>query len=64
MANIMQLMLLILKTCLDENKRIAKLGGHAAKSAREDLEKNLGKSVITPNNNLNYQYRGKKEISD
>ena len=28
---------------LEENKKIAKLGGHAAKSARDDLEKNLGK---------------------
>ena len=28
---------------LEANKKIAKLGGHAAKSARDDLEKNLGK---------------------
>ena len=41
---------------LEANKKIAKLGGHAAKSARDDLEKNLGKSVITPENNLNYEY--------
>ena len=41
---------------LEENKKIAKLGGHAAKSARDDLEKNLGESVITSNNNLDYQY--------
>ena len=41
---------------LEANKKIAKLGGHAAKSAREDLEKNLGESVITSNNNLNYKY--------
>ena len=41
---------------LEENKKIAKLGGHAAKSARDDLEKNLGKSVITTDNNLNYKY--------
>ena len=37
-------------------KEIAKLGGHAAKSARDDLEKNLGRTVITSNNNLNYRY--------
>lgn len=42
---------------LEENKKIAKLGGHAAKSARDDLEKNLGKSVITSENNLNYKYK-------
>lgn len=41
---------------LEENKKIAKLGGHAAKSAKEDLEKNLGESIITPNNNLAYKY--------
>ena len=41
---------------LEANKKIAKLGGHAAKSARDDLEKNLGESVITSDNNLNYNY--------
>ena len=41
---------------LEANKKIAKLGGHAAKSARDDLEKNLGASVITTENNLNYKY--------
>ena len=41
---------------LEANKKIAKLGGHAAKSARDDLEKNLGESVITSGNNLNYKY--------
>ena len=37
-------------------KEIARLGGHAAKVAREDIEKNLGKSVISDKNALNYQY--------
>ena len=41
---------------LEANKKIAKLGGHAAKSARDDLEKNLEASVITSKNNLNYKY--------
>ncbi len=41
---------------LDQNKKIAKMGGHAAKVAREDIEKNLGKSVISNENTLNYQY--------
>ena len=41
---------------LEKNKKMARLGGHAAKSARDDLEKNLGKSVITSENNLNYKY--------
>lgn len=41
---------------LEANKKVARLGGHAAKSARDDLEKNLGASVITSENNLNYKY--------
>ena len=41
---------------LEENKQIAKMGGHAAKVAKEDIEKNLGKKVITSDNNLKYKY--------
>lgn len=41
---------------LEQNKKIAKMGGHTAKVARDDLEKNLGKTVITSQNNLHYQY--------
>ena len=41
---------------LKENKKIAKMGGHAAKVAREDIEKNLGESVISKSNALNYKY--------
>ncbi len=41
---------------LEENKQIAKMSGHAAKVAREDIEKNLGKSVITSKNTLHYKY--------
>ena len=41
---------------LEQNKKIAKMGGHAAKVARDDIEKNLGKSVISSSNALNYQY--------
>lgn len=32
------------------------MGGHAAKVARDDIEKNIGKSVISSENALNYQY--------
>ena len=45
---------------LEQNKVIAKMGGHAAKAARKDIEKNLGKSVISNQNNLNYQYLDEK----
>ena len=41
---------------LNENIKIAKMGGHAAKVARDDIEKNLGESVVTRDNRLNYKY--------
>ena len=41
---------------LDENRKVAKMGGHAAKVAREDIEKNLGESVVTKKNALDYGY--------
>lgn len=41
---------------LKENRKMAKMGGHAAKVARADIEKNLGKSVISKANTLNYKY--------
>lgn len=47
---------------LEENKKIAKLGGHAAKTAKEDLEKNLGETIITSNNNLKYKYIEENKI--
>ena len=47
---------------LEQNKKIAKLGGSAAKAARDNIEKNLGKSVITSENNLNYKYIEKKDV--
>lgn len=47
---------------LKENKEIAKKGGHVAKVAREDMEKELGKSVISKENALNYQYIDEKKL--
>ncbi len=41
---------------LEQNKKVAKMGGHAAKVAREDIEKNLGRTIISNQNTLNYQY--------
>ena len=46
---------------LKENKKVAKLGGHVAKVARDDLEKNLGERVVTSENNLNYKYVDDKQ---
>ncbi len=41
---------------LEQNKKIAKMGGSAAKAARDNIEKNLGKTIISNNNSLSYQY--------
>ena len=49
---------------LEQNKEIAKMGGHAAKVAREDIEKNLGEQVVTPKNRLSYEYKETKEIGN
>ena len=48
---------------LKENRKIAKLGGHAAKVARDDIEKNLGKSVISRTNALKYKYLEDNKLS-
>ena len=47
---------------LEQNKEVARMGGHAAKVAREDIERNLGESVVTKQNRLNYKYTDEKEI--
>ena len=47
---------------LEQNKEVARMGGHAAKVAREDIERNLGKSVVTKQNRLNYEYKETKEL--
>lgn len=47
---------------LDANRKVAKMGGHAAKVAREDIEKSLGESVVSKNNALNYKYLDDKKL--
>ena len=47
---------------LEQNKEIARMGGHAAKVAREDIERNLGESVVTKQNRLNYEYQEEKQL--
>lgn len=50
---------------LEANKEVARIGGHAAKVARDDLEKNLGRTIISKENSLGYKYTYKdKLISD
>lgn len=47
---------------LDENIEVAKRGGKIASNARKDLENEIGESVVTSNNALNYEYSDEKEI--
>ncbi len=50
---------------LEQNKEIARLGGKAAKVARDEIEKNLGETVISSENSLRYQYQdGNKLIEN
>jgi len=41
---------------LNENVKIAQMGGNVAKVAKDDLEKKLGKTVISKSNSLKYEY--------
>lgn len=47
---------------LDENIEVARRGGKIAGNARKDLEDEIGDSVVTSNNALNYEYSDEKEI--
>jgi len=49
---------------LKENIKIARTGGHAAKVARVDIEKNLGKSIITKDNRLKFEYIDEKFLEN
>ena len=46
---------------LEQNKKIAKMGGNTAKIARDDLEKKLEKTVISKTNSLSYEYKKEQE---
>lgn len=47
---------------LNKNIDVARRGGEIAGNARKDLENELGESVVTSNNALNYEYIEEKEI--
>ena len=47
---------------LNENIEVAIRGGKIAGNARKDLEHEIGESVVTSNNALNYEYVDEKEI--
>ena len=46
---------------LEQNKKIAKMGGNTVKIARDDLEKKLEKTVISKTNSLSYEYKKEQE---
>ena len=45
---------------LNENKKIAKMGGETSKKTRDDIEQKLGESVISDQNKINYKYLNNK----
>ena len=47
---------------LNANIKVARMGGHAAKVARDDIEKNLGETVVTKENKLNYKYLEERDL--
>lgn len=54
---------------LEQNKKVANMGGNVAKVARDDLERKLGKSIISKRNKLGYKYLddnlvNKRNLSD
>ena len=49
---------------LEENKKIARRGGNIAKITRDNLEKELGRTVISDKNVLNYEYIDEKLVNE
>ena len=47
---------------LKENVKVAHKGGSVAKVARNELEKEIGESIVTKSNKLNYEYNKEIEI--
>ena len=49
---------------LEQNKKIARRGGNIAKITRDNLEKELGRTVISNKNSLDYEYIDEKLLED
>ena len=49
---------------LKENREIAKRGGRIAKNTRDNLEKELGRTVISNKNSLSYKYINQKTLNE
>ncbi len=46
---------------LNENLKVARLGGNVAKNTRNEIENLLGESIVTKENRLNYKYINEKD---
>lgn len=49
---------------LEQNRQIVKRGGNIAKITRDNLEKELGRTVVSNKNSLNYEYIDEKLLED
>jgi len=49
---------------LEENRKIAKVGGQVANNTRKDIESRLGELVVTKANVLNYQYLDEEKVKE
>ena len=49
---------------LQQNKNIARRGGNIEKITRDNLEKELGRTVISNNNTLSYEYKDEKLLDE
>ena len=47
---------------LEENKEVAKIGGSIAKNTRNNLERELGESMVSNDNNLGYTYSKEENL--
>ena len=49
---------------LEQNKEIARKGGNIARITRDNLERELGRTVISDKNTLNYKYLDDKLLQN
>ena len=49
---------------LEQNKKVARMGGGVAKVARDDIENKLGESFISNTNALGYKYENDKKLTE
>ena len=47
---------------LEENKKVARIGGSIAKNTRKDIEDKLGETVVIKENALNYEYKDNDKL--